>query len=231
MEIKIDNFKGPLDLLLQLIEREELDITEVSLVEVAEQYISYLSQVEYKKPDMLADFLLIAAKLLYIKSCVLLPELSLEEEEDTMDLAEQLRLYKKFVNASKHIKQRFESDNYAVSRQKYNYEVKTEFIPPTWLDKYSLYRVFRGMVSKIEESLSLEKQTLEKVISIKDKIAQIEKILLSKGLISFSEIAGDKKVEKLVSFLGILELSKQRKVFLEQSQSFGEIQIQLDQAQ
>ena len=101
MKIKIENFEGPLDLLLQLIEREELDITTVSLLDVADQYINYLSKIEDKKPEMLADFLLIAAKLLYIKSRALLPELETDSDEDSMDLARQLKMYKKFVEASK----------------------------------------------------------------------------------------------------------------------------------
>ena len=93
MEIKIENFEGPLDLLLQLIEQEELDITQVSLSAVAEQFISYLETIEKKEPEMLADFLLIAAKLLYIKSRALLPELEMELEEDSIDLARQLKMY------------------------------------------------------------------------------------------------------------------------------------------
>ena len=93
MRIRVENFEGPLDLLLQLIEQDELDITKVSLLEVTEQYINYLEEVEDKEPEMLADFLLIAAKLLYIKSKVLLPEIELENE-DEIDLVEQLKCIK-----------------------------------------------------------------------------------------------------------------------------------------
>ena len=116
MKIRISNFEGPLDLLLQLIEKEELDITEVSLLQVTEQYLDYLEKVEDKKPDELADFLLIAAKLLYIKSRVLLPELEMDEEENATDLAVQLKMYKKYVAARKIIQRRFENDNFPFSR-------------------------------------------------------------------------------------------------------------------
>ncbi len=103
-QVKLPVFEGPLDLLLHLIEREELDITEVSLAQVTNQYVDYLAQFGERQLDNLADFLVVAAKLLLIKSRVLLPQPPLtstsEEEEDADDLVRQLIEYKRFKEAA-----------------------------------------------------------------------------------------------------------------------------------
>ena len=81
-EVQVEKFQGPLDLLLQLIERDEMDITQISLAQVTEQYIGYLEEVEELNPEEVADFLVVAARLLFIKSRVLLPTLNLGGEEE-----------------------------------------------------------------------------------------------------------------------------------------------------
>ena len=86
MKIKIEKFEGPLSLLLKMIEQEELDITEINLAGIADQYIEYIKNNNNISPDNMADFLVIAAKLLFIKSKALLPYIYAEEEEDLEDL-------------------------------------------------------------------------------------------------------------------------------------------------
>ena len=105
--IKIQKFEGPLDLLLQLIEQEELDITEISLAHITEQYLEYLATIEELYPDELADFLVVATKLLLIKSHMLLPELTLEDEDEE-SLTRQLQLYKKYVEAARRLHDRWQ---------------------------------------------------------------------------------------------------------------------------
>src|SRR3989338_1736734 len=113
MQIKVNQFEGPLDLLLQLIEEQQLDITAVSLATVTEQFLQYVRSLPAeasgeggeKNPTNLAGFLVIAAKLLVIKSKALLPnlELDIEEEEAAFDLTAQLLLYKKFKEAGRFL--------------------------------------------------------------------------------------------------------------------------------
>ena len=103
VNFKLEKFEGPLSLLLKLIEQEELDITQVSLANVADQYVNYIRQSDHINPDEVADFLVVAAKLLLIKSRALLPYLYPEEEEDIEELQQQLRMYQEFVKASKGI--------------------------------------------------------------------------------------------------------------------------------
>src|SRR3954463_4807631 len=106
MKIKVDQFEGPLDLLLQLIEEQRMDITALSLANVTEQFLNYVRGLQEKNPINLADFLIIAAKLLVIKSKALLPnlEFDVEEEEAAFDLTQQLLQYKKFKEVAKFFK-------------------------------------------------------------------------------------------------------------------------------
>ena len=96
---KLEQFEGPLDLLLRMIEEEKMDVTQVALSKVTDQFIQYLTGIEEKQPEELADFLVVASKLLLIKSRVLLPQVVLEE--DGSDLEKQLRIYKEYLEASK----------------------------------------------------------------------------------------------------------------------------------
>src|SRR3989344_813986 len=106
MQIKTEQFEGPLDLLLQLIEDQQLDISTLALARVTEQFLQHIKDLQVKIPVNLADFLVIAAKLLVIKSKSLLPnlELGIEEEEAAFDLTAQLLLYKKYKEAAKYLK-------------------------------------------------------------------------------------------------------------------------------
>ena len=113
-EVKLEQFQGPLDLLLQLIEKQEMDITEVSLAQVADSYIEYINQMGQLNPEEVADFLVVASKLIYIKSKVLLPELDLEEEG--IDLEKQLKMYKEYYQATKKIQK-------SISKKKFNYSI------------------------------------------------------------------------------------------------------------
>ena len=100
---KLEKFEGPLDLLLQLIESADLDITEVALSKVADQFMEYLEQVEEKNSEEMADFLVVASRLLLIKSRILMPALHLDEDDEVIGLEEQLKIYREYYEASKKI--------------------------------------------------------------------------------------------------------------------------------
>ncbi|MBD3251618.1 hypothetical protein GF380_04170, partial [Candidatus Uhrbacteria bacterium] len=106
--VQIEKFQGPLHLLLQLVEREELDISEISLSHVADQYVSHVQANKGKiPPEELADFLVIAAKLVLIKSRLIIPSLVEDVEEEGPDLASQLRLYRQFMRAAEQMNERW----------------------------------------------------------------------------------------------------------------------------
>jgi segregation and condensation protein A len=231
MDFKTEKFEGPLGLLLQLIEKEELDITEVSLAKIADQYIDYIKKSGVINPDEMADFLVIAAKLLYIKSKALLPYLYTEEDEGIEELEQQLKMYKEFLEAMKIIEAMISGKKFMFSREFDKKAILANlkiFSPPEKLTKEDLSVVFVNLISQIKpEEEMLEEEKLARKINIEDKILAIQKTLLEKIRVNFSKIlekAGS-KTEIIVSFLAILELIKQRDVFAEQESLFGEITI------
>jgi segregation and condensation protein A len=230
MNFKIDKFEGPLGLLLQLIEREELDITEISLAKIADQYIEYIRQAKTLKPEELADFLVVAAKLLLIKSRALLPFLKGEAEEEIQEFEHQLRMYKEFLEAAKKIEAIIGKKRFSFARE-FNRQAflasANIFSPPKNLTKTDLATVFGEIIRSIKPQEKLEEKNLEQIVNIEDKILAIQQILLEKIKISFNHVlAGAKnKTEIIVSFLAMLELIKQRDITVVQGGLFEEIEI------
>ena len=230
MNFKIDKFEGPLGLLLQLIEREELDITEISLAKIADQYIEYIRQAKTLKPEELADFLVVAARLLLIKSRALLPFLKGEAEEEIQEFEHQLRMYKEFLEAAKKIEAIIGKKRFSFARE-FNRQAflasANIFSPPKNLTAVDLATVFDEIISSIKPQEKLEEKNLEQIVNIEDKILAIRQILLEKIKISFNHVlAGAKnKTEIIVSFLAMLELIKQRDITVVQGGLFEEIEI------
>ncbi len=227
-EINIEKFQGPLDLLLQLTEQEKLDITEISLAQVTNQYISYLKAAEELNPDEAADFLVVAAKLLLIKSRVLLPMLNLGGEEEGQELERQLRLYKEFVAASKVVNSIWQQGHVMYSRTKsllLKEEIK--FTPPPRLTVKILHQVWQEVLHTLEPIIKLPQITLSKAISINEKIQELKKKILAKAHLNWYTFIAEArdKTEVIVSFLALLELVKQREIIVRQAELFQDITI------
>src|SRR3989338_9232980 len=143
-KIKVDQFEGPLDLLLQLIEEEKLEVTTVSLAQVTEQYITVLNQraKETVRPEELADFLVIAARLLLIKSRALLPFLHWGEEDEGEELTQQLKIYREYLQATKVVAGLISKKNFSFARQKLLVTHDVEFSPPPALTGHTLAKTF-----------------------------------------------------------------------------------------
>jgi len=238
MDFTTEKFSGPLGLLLSLIESEEMDITEVALAAIADEYVAYVRSNQDINPEELADFLVIAAKLLLIKSKALLPYLySGEEEEEINDLERQLRMYKEFVSASQKVKElvlagrRLFLPPLAKNRRaQFNLPV---FSPPAKLNAALLHDRFLMLIDNLEKQLEklkedkLPESTLEPKINIDDKILSIRQMLLDKLKVNFSRLLASAatRTEVIVSFLAILELAKQKELFFEQDELFSDIHI------
>ncbi len=231
LQIKTEKFQGPLSLLLELIEKEELDITEVSLAKIADQYINYIKESGEINPDDMADFLVMAAKLLYIKSRALLPYLHSEEDEEVGELEQQLRMYKEFLEAMKEIEAIINKKRFMFAREFDKRAILANlkiFSPPAKLTKGNLATTFKKLISQIKpEEEKLEEEKLEYKISIEDKILSIQQALMNKIKVSFNKILHNSKskTEIIVSFLAILELIKQRDIAVKQEGLFREIII------
>ena len=166
-EVKTEKFAGPLGLLLQLIEEQELDINQVSLAEVTEQYLGYLEQMEKRQPEDLADFLVIASKLIYIKSKNLIP--TLEAEEDAEELELQLKIYKEYLEASKTIQKIINRKKFAYIREK-SIILESIFSPPKSLKIEKIHNAFAAVLGRIEPIIELPKRAIRRAMSIKEKI-------------------------------------------------------------
>lgn len=221
-------FEGPLGLLLDLIEKEKLEITDISLAQVADQFLKYLEGNKDIGPENLADFLLVAGKLILIKSKAILPLLELEKEEE-MDIEKlkwQLREYQKFKEISKEIKRLENRKKMFFSRDSY-LGVKTIFCPPENLLSQDLMNVFENVLNKLPKFEKLAQETIKKVISIRDKIEHLKQNLTYRIEMTFREATAGfaNKVEVIVTFLAMLELIRKEMVVIEQTEMFGEIRI------
>ena len=224
-KIKLEKFEGPLDLLLQLIEQKQLDISEVSLSQVTEQYIRYLKDVQEVNPEELADFLVVAAKLLLIKSRILLP--TLEVEEEGTDLEQQLRMYKEFYEASKVLQEIIHKKKFLYPREKPAVAIEPVFNPPKSMNTNRLRELFIHVLESIEPIISMPKQMYERTISIEEKISHLRNTIHAQATMNFHKLlkTSKDKTEIIVTFLALLELVKQRMVIVVQKNMFSDIEI------
>lgn len=231
VSVKLEKFEGPLSLLLQLIEQEELDITQISLAKIADQYVDYIRTAENIDPEEMADFLVVAARLLLIKSKALLPYLFPEEEEEIKDLEEQLRMYKEFLEAAKKVQGLIGKKRFMFARpwnRRAIFFAEKLFSPPKKLKVEDLAMAFRDTIGRLRPIMAeLAEERLERKINIEEKIAAIRQSLFERLKVRFSQILGlaRSKTEIIVSFLAMLELIKQKEVIVEQGELFGEIEI------
>jgi len=228
-QVQLPVFEGPLDLLLHLIEREELDITAVALAQVTDQYLAYLAEIEQRQVKELADFLTVAAKLLLIKSLALLPrsqELSPEAEDAGEELVNQLQAYKRFKEIATLLQE----------REREGLQSYVRIAPLPRLDpQLDLGEVTIGdLLTAVQEALdALPTPPVGEVVTpiavtIGEQITRIEERLTARRQIRFREVLSEAttRVEIIVTLLAVLELVKQDRVQVHQERLFGEIVIE-----
>ena len=227
--VRLELFEGPMDLLLKLIERQELDITRLSLAAVTDQYVDHLRLIEEQRPDEIADFLLLAARLLLIKSRILLPKPpALEEpEEDLGDqLARQLIEYRKFKQVAQLLRQKSESGLRAHPRL----AAPPKMPPRVDLEGLSL----EDLVQCLREALRAHPPVVPVnhlvaplTMRVGDKIDRILQLTRRRKKFSFQRFlaTSSSRMDIIVSFLAVLELIKRRQITVRQDRLFGEIVI------
>ena len=228
-QVKLEQFQGPLDLLLQLILEEKLDITEISLSKVAEQFIKYLEQVEELHPEELADFLVIATKLLLLKSRTLLPYLEQGLKDEGVNLTEQLKLYQEFQIASKQLAERLAARQFTYGRvDKYFSQPEPIFTPPKKITTTDLKDYFIDVLERLEPLIRLPQKALAKAVSLKEKIIHLSEHLEKQSKLSFKEVinTAKDKGEVIVTFLALLELVRQQTVSVYQAEPGADIMIE-----
>lgn len=224
-EVHVQTFNGPLDLLLQLIEQQELDISQISLAKVTEQYLAELQKLEELPADELADFLVVAAKLLVIKSRLMVPGEPVDDEVG-MDLERQLKMYQAFVEATKHIAKRWNTPHISYARDGYK-TIEPIFNPPEGLHPDDLRELYANVLRELEPIIKLPQTVMIRTINIRHKIEQVKNFLVAKRTSSLHDLLKEAKnrTEAIVTFLAVLELVKQRTVRVNQNDLFGNVHI------
>lgn len=229
--VRLPVFEGPLDLLLQLIEREELDITTVALAKVTDQYLEHLTELERSDARDLAEFLVVAAKLVLIKSAALLPNPAGpgpdDEEEDVGgDLVHQLQIYRQFKGVA----------NLLQNREQRGWHTYVRLLPSRRLDpKPDLGEVtVQDLVSLAQDALNATSappvgQVVPPVkVTIEQQIDRIERRLFRQPSVAFSALLSraTTRLEVIVTLLAVLELIKQDRIRVLQESLFGKIVIE-----
>lgn len=224
----LERFEGPLDLLLQLIEEQKLDITNVALASVTEQFLRYLQQHEDLHPEELADFLVVAAKLLLIKSRAILPSLAVDED-DGIDLEKQLKLYREYYEASKRIAAMIAKRQYTFSRSSSLRVAVTErrFRPPEHVRVEHLRALFVTVLRRLEPFVTIPEETIVRTVNIREKLEAIRQRIVRETTIQFHTLIQEapSRTDIIVTFLALLELVKQRTIDVLQQETFSSIVI------
>lgn len=231
--IKLDNFEGPMDLLCHLIEKNKMDVYDINLSEITDQYMDFLKEQEKFNLEIASEFLVMATTLLFLKSKNLLPKQEEEEEEITEEeLIRRIIEYKKFKEISKKLKENYLlfSDRYfklqeeiKLPKQKLEKEYENTIIP----------ELYKKVVEKNEVKINQNAKNIEKIAitdtyTVASKVREMFKVLIKQKKFIFNQLFSLKKHNKqevVTAFSGLLELSRRSKVETEQEEIFGDITV------
>ncbi len=229
--VKTHVFEGPLDTLLSLIEKRKLFINDISLAQVADDYITYVRSLENFPIADSAHFILIASTLVLIKSKSLLPNLTLTEEEQSSieDLEDRLKQYQKYKDLSVHLKERF--GKHMMYQRLPSKNTVMVFAPDKNTTVSKIFETIKNVIAAIPKADLVPKAIVQKVISLEEMIENLTTRITSSFKMSFKDFAGigkEDKVTVIVSFLAMLELVKQGIIHVRQDKDFHDIEMETD---
>ena len=232
--IKINNFEGPLDLLCHLIDKNKMNIYDINLSEITDQYIAYLKEQESLNLEIASEFLVMASTLLFLKSKNLLPKQEEEEEEITEEeLIRRIIEYKKFKEIGKVLK-----ENYIVYSNRYFKGQEEIELPKRKLekdyDKELIPKIYKNIVEINNEKVNQNAKNIEKIAitdnyTVASKVKEMFKVLIKQKRFIFNKMFSIKKHNKqevVTAFSGLLELSRRSKVETIQEELFGDITVE-----
>ena len=241
LDIKLDAFEGPLDLLLHLIEKNKFNIFDIPIVEITKQYLDYLDAMEEDNMDVMSEFLVMAATLISIKSKMLLPKEETEEEEEEdprAELVKSLLEYKMYKYASSELKDMSIDAANAFYKEetipKEVKEVKEEIDPAELIGDVTMQKLteifktlLRREIDRVDPVRSKFGTITREEIKLEDKMVEIRSEVKGLKSINFKTLLGSKrgKLNLIVSFLAILELMKSGVLMIRQDEMFGDIII------
>lgn len=227
-ELKSEQFSGPLEKLLELIEGKQLEVTRIALAEVTADFLDYVKSLAHVGPDVLADFVVVASRLVLIKSKVLLPSLALtgEEESDVRDLEYRLALYREFRAAGAQLKDVFSPIARSAGRTLL-FGIPPIFYPSKNLDRAGLRAAIGHVFAALEDFIPNDARVVKKaLITIEEKMKELIARLEEMATQSFRSLAIKKsKNEVIALFLAVLQLVRHHGVHVEQENRFADIII------
>jgi segregation and condensation protein A len=231
-KVKLEIFEGPLDLLLYLIKRDEIDIYDISIERITRQYLEYLQAFKELKIDIAGEFVVMAANLIYLKSRSLLPldqqppEEDADEDDPRWDLIRQLIEYKKFKEAAVQLHDRALEQEHIFTRDSESVLASDTPLPLHEVGIFQLIHAFQEVVKRVAAREDLGEIFAER-FSVSDKIERILERIGNGATVRFSELFGQiaSRVEIVVTFLALLELIRLNQVRARQRQMFDEIEI------
>lgn len=232
--IKIDNFEGPLDLLCHLIDKNKMNIYDINLSEITDQYIEFLKEQEKLNLEIASEFVVMASTLLFLKSKNLLPKQEEEEEEITEEeLIRRIIEYKKFKEISKVLREKY----IIFSNRYYGFEEKIDLQKKKLEKKYDesiIPEIYENLVEKNNEKINQNAKNIEKIAitdnyTVASKVREMFRVLIKQKRFVFNKLFSIKKHNKqevVTAFSGLLELSRRSKVETIQEELFGDITVE-----
>ena len=232
--IKIDNFERPLDLLCHLIDKNKMDIYDINISQITDQYIDYINQMEKMNLDVTSEFLVMASTLLYLKSKHLLPKTQDDEEEiSEEELIRRIIEYKKYKEITKKLKETYLEYSKRYFKMQEEIELPKQKIE-TQFDKNTIPDIYKKLIErnkdKINENASnIEKIAIVETYSVGNTVKEMYKALIKYKKFTFNKLFSPKKRNKkevVTAFSGLLEMSRRNKVTTEQEELFGDIEVE-----
>ncbi len=232
--IKIDKFEGPLDLLTYLIEKNKMDIYDINLTQITDQYIQYLNAMEELNLEIASEFLVMASSLLYLKSKKLLPK----QEEETEELTEEELIrriieYKKYKEITKKLKESYTTYSKRIQKQPETIQLPNQKLEKEYNTK-TIPEIYEKLVERTSQKLNENAKNIEKIAitenyTVASKVKEMFKILVKQKKFVFNKIFSINKRNKqevVTAFSGLLELSRRNKVQTTQTETFGDITVE-----
>ena len=232
--IKTSNFEGPLDLLCHLIDKNKMDIYDINLSEITDQYIEYINEMEKMNLEVTSEFLVMSSTLLYLKSKHLLPKVEEDEEEITEEeLIRRIIEYKKYKEITKKLKENF----LQFSKRYYKLPEQIELPKQQLEEKYNekiIPELYEQIIKKNKEKINENASNIEKIAitenyTVGEKVKEMYRALIKYKKFTFNKLFSLKKHNKnevVTAFSGLLELSRRNKVKTEQNELFGDIEVE-----
>ena len=233
--IKIENFEGPIDLLCHLIDKNKMNICDVKLSEITDQYIEYINKMEEMNLEVTSEFLVMASTLIYLKSKSILPKIAEDEEEiSEEELLRRIIEYKKYKEITKKLRQMYEESCVRYYKAPDEIELPKQQIKENQYNTENIINTYKELLERNKNKINENAKNIEKIAitdtyTVASKVKEMLRELVKKPKFIFNALFSLNKCNKeevITAFSGLLELSRRNKVITTQEEIFGDISVE-----